>query len=84
MCLFIDLLIIFQTPKKSIETQRLILSNISYWIDEFKFDGFRFDGIGSMIYNNFSLGNSERFYCHNIRIIYLLSLPKLKSILSYF
>jgi 1,4-alpha-glucan branching enzyme len=27
-----------------------LLSNCSYWLDEFHFDGFRFDGVTSMIY----------------------------------
>ena len=36
----------------SIEVQRLLLSNIHYWIKEFRFDGFSFDGIGSMIYHD--------------------------------
>ena len=32
-----------------------LLSNCRYWIDEFKFDGFRFDGITSMIYYDHGL-----------------------------
>ena len=32
------------------EVQRFLLSNILYWLDEFHFDGFRFDGITSMLY----------------------------------
>ncbi|NQU55555.1 MAG: alpha amylase C-terminal domain-containing protein [Bacteroidetes bacterium] len=27
-----------------------LLSNIKYWLDEFKFDGYRFDGVTSMLY----------------------------------
>ena len=27
-----------------------LLSNVKYWLDEFHFDGFRFDGVTSMIY----------------------------------
>lgn len=38
------------------EVLRFLLSNIKYWITEFKFDGFRFDGVGSMMY--FHHGNS--------------------------
>ncbi|MFA6757729.1 MAG: alpha amylase C-terminal domain-containing protein [Bacteroidales bacterium] len=30
--------------------QLFLLSNCKYWLEEFKFDGFRFDGITSMIY----------------------------------
>jgi 1,4-alpha-glucan branching enzyme len=32
------------------EVLRFLLSNIKYWLDEFHFDGFRFDGVGSMMY----------------------------------
>lgn len=36
----------------NIEVQRFLLSNLRYYIDVFHFDGFRFDGVGSMIYTN--------------------------------
>jgi len=32
------------------EVLRFLLSNIKFWLQEFHFDGFRFDGITSMIY----------------------------------
>jgi 1,4-alpha-glucan branching enzyme len=32
-----------------------LLSNCRYWLEEYKFDGFRFDGITSMIYYNHGL-----------------------------
>ena len=32
------------------EVQRFLLSNIRYWLEEFRFDGFRFDGVTSMMY----------------------------------
>ncbi|MGB1128590.1 MAG: alpha amylase C-terminal domain-containing protein [Haloferula sp.] len=32
------------------EVCRFLLSNIRYWIEEFHFDGFRFDGVTSMLY----------------------------------
>ena len=31
------------------ETLRFLMSNTRYWLDEFKFDGFRFDGVTSMM-----------------------------------
>ncbi len=34
------------------ETLQLLLSNVRYWLDEFHFDGFRFDGVTSMLYKN--------------------------------
>lgn len=33
-----------------------LLSNIRYWLDEFRFDGFRFDGVTSMLYTDHGLG----------------------------
>jgi len=32
------------------EVLHFLLSNIRYWLEEFKFDGFRFDGVTSMLY----------------------------------
>ncbi|KAL6754518.1 starch branching enzyme [Haematococcus lacustris] len=32
------------------EVLRLLLSNLRYWLEEYKFDGFRFDGVTSMLY----------------------------------
>ena len=32
------------------EVLQFLLSNIAYWLNEFHFDGFRFDGVGSMLY----------------------------------
>ncbi len=33
-----------------------LLSNVKFWMDEFKFDGFRFDGVTSMLYRDHGLG----------------------------
>ena len=35
-----------------------LLSNCRYWMEEFHFDGFRFDGVTSMIYYSHGLGES--------------------------
>ncbi|MEM7657376.1 MAG: alpha amylase C-terminal domain-containing protein, partial [Bacteroidota bacterium] len=32
------------------EVQQFLLSNVRYWLEEFHFDGFRFDGVTSMLY----------------------------------
>ena len=37
------------------ETVRFLLSNVRYWVEEFKFDGFRFDGVTSMLYHDHGL-----------------------------
>jgi len=34
------------------EVLRFLLSNLKYWLQEFHFDGFRFDGVGSMMYHH--------------------------------
>eukprot|EP00770_Monocercomonoides_exilis_P009440 MONOS_9395.1-p1 / transcript=MONOS_9395.1 / gene=MONOS_9395 / organism=Monocercomonoides_exilis_PA203 / gene_product=1,4-alpha-glucan branching enzyme / transcript_product=1,4-alpha-glucan branching enzyme / location=Mono_scaffold00387:4141-6597(-) / protein_length=564 / sequence_SO=supercontig / SO=protein_coding / is_pseudo=false len=34
------------------ETKRFLLSNLRFWVEEFHFDGFRFDGVGSMLYKH--------------------------------
>lgn len=34
-----------------------LLSNCKYWLEEFHFDGFRFDGVTSMIYRDHGLGD---------------------------
>jgi len=37
------------------EVIHFLLSNIKYWLTEFKFDGFRFDGVTSMLYYDHGL-----------------------------
>ncbi|MEZ4775504.1 MAG: alpha amylase C-terminal domain-containing protein [Bacteroidia bacterium] len=32
------------------EVRQFLLSNLAYWLEEFHFDGFRFDGVTSMLY----------------------------------
>ena len=32
------------------EVQRFLLSNVRFWLEEFRFDGLRFDGVTSMLY----------------------------------
>src|SRR5690606_28199590 len=44
------------------EVQRFLLSNCRYWLEEFNFDGFRFDGVTSMIYLDHGLGKSFTSY----------------------
>jgi len=39
-----------------------LLSNCRYWLEEYKFDGFRFDGVTSMIYYNHGLGKNFTSY----------------------
>jgi 1,4-alpha-glucan branching enzyme len=44
------------------EVQRFLLSNCRYWIEEFRFDGYRFDGVTSMIYLDHGLGKAFSSY----------------------
>jgi 1,4-alpha-glucan branching enzyme len=44
------------------ETLHFLLSNCKYWIDEFHFDGFRFDGVTSMLYLNHGLEQAFTSY----------------------
>jgi 1,4-alpha-glucan branching enzyme len=37
------------------EVKQFLLSNIRYWLEEFHFDGFRFDGVTSIIYYHHGL-----------------------------
>ncbi|MDE7396363.1 MAG: alpha amylase C-terminal domain-containing protein, partial [Muribaculum sp.] len=39
-----------------------LLSNCKYWLEEFRFDGFRFDGVTSMLYYSHGLGQSFGSY----------------------
>ncbi|KAI8068333.1 1,4-alpha-glucan-branching enzyme GBE1 [Gongronella butleri] len=38
------------------EVLRFLLSNLRYWVDVYGFDGFRFDGVTSMLYNHHGIG----------------------------
>lgn len=44
------------------EVMHFLLSNCKFWIDEYDFDGFRFDGVTSMIYLNHGLGQDFTGY----------------------
>ena len=44
------------------EVLHFLLSNCRYWLDEFHIDGFRFDGVTSMLFHHHGLG--EAFTCY--------------------
>lgn len=47
------------------EVRQFLLSNVRYWLEEFRFDGFRFDGVTSMLYlshGDKSFGNYEDYF----------------------
>ncbi len=40
------------------EVLHFLLSNLKFWLIEYRFDGFRFDGVTSMLYHDHGLGES--------------------------
>ena len=45
-----------------VEVLHFLLSNLKFWQTEFHFDGFRFDGVTSMIYHDHGLGSAFTNY----------------------
>ena len=61
-----------------LETIQFLLSNVKYWMENFRFDGFRFDGVTSMCYWNHGIGvdflNYSQYFDPNVdddAVIYL-------------
>jgi len=49
------------------EVLRFLLSNLAWYLEEYRFDGFRFDGVTSMLYTHHGIdfdftGNSEEYF----------------------
>ncbi len=44
------------------EVIHFLLSNLKYWMEVFHFDGFRFDGVTSMLYHDHGLGSAFTDY----------------------
>ena len=44
------------------EVLHFLLSNLKFWLEEYHFDGFRFDGVTSMIYQDHGLGSNFTDY----------------------
>ncbi len=40
------------------EVLQFLLSNVRFWLEEYEFDGYRFDGVTSMLYHDHGLGHS--------------------------
>lgn len=52
--------LLFDYGKNSV--LHFLLSNCKYWLEEFNFDGFRFDGVTSMLYYDHGLGKAFGSY----------------------
>ena len=54
------------------EVLHFLLSNLKFWLTEYHFDGFRFDGITSMLYHDHGLGTSfdsdSKYFSYNTHI----------------
>ncbi|MFP4469751.1 MAG: alpha-amylase family glycosyl hydrolase [Bacteroidales bacterium] len=51
------------------EVLQFLLSNLKYWLKEFHFDGFRFDGVTSMIYHHHgftAFDSREKFFTDGV------------------
>jgi 1,4-alpha-glucan branching enzyme len=44
------------------EVVHFLLSNCKYWLEEYRFDGFRFDGVTSMLYYSHGIGENFTNY----------------------
>jgi 1,4-alpha-glucan branching enzyme len=67
----------------NVDVERFLLSNLTYWLEEFHFDGFRFDGVTSMLYHhhgNTSFDSYEKYFgddLNNSAVLYLQIANKL-------
>ncbi|KAL1814970.1 hypothetical protein ACET3Z_017544 [Daucus carota] len=62
------------------EVLRFLLSNLRWWMEEYRFDGFRFDGITSMLYHHHGInmaftGNYNEYFSESTdvdAVVYLM------------
>ncbi|QDZ19197.1 starch branching enzyme [Chloropicon primus] len=67
------------------EVLRYLLSNVRWWLEEYNFDGFRFDGVTSMLYHHHGIntgfsGNYEEYFGLSTNVdavVYLMLANKL-------
>lgn len=61
------------------EVLRFLLSNLRFWMEEYQFDGFRFDGVTSMLYTHHGIGTWVWLFNYMTTVI---PLPWIKYILT--
>lgn len=62
------------------EVLRFLLSNLRWWLEEYRFDGFRFDGVTSMLYHHHGInmaftGNYNEYFSESTdvdAVVYLM------------
>ncbi len=65
------------------EVRDFLLSNLRYWLEEFQFDGFRFDGVTSMLYHHHGLepfDHYDKYFRHGVdtdAVLYLQAASEL-------
>jgi len=54
------------------EVIHFLLSNLKFWMTEYHFDGFRFDGVTSMLYHDHGLGTdfntNDKYFSYNTHV----------------
>lgn len=69
------------------EVLRFLLSNLRFWVEVYQFDGFRFDGVTSMMYLHHGIGTGfsggyHEYFGHNVDLdsmVYLMLVNSFSS-----
>ncbi len=69
------------------EVQRFLLSNLRYWLEDFHFDGFRFDGVTSLLYwhrGHAAFDHYDRYFVDDVDEDALLYLQLANAVVQEF
>jgi 1,4-alpha-glucan branching enzyme len=66
------------------EVLRFLLSNLSWWMNQYNFDGFRFDGITSMLYLHHGMGTGfsggyHEYFSESTDLVFDVLYPRTRS-----